>query len=150
MITIDEYWDTFLKETGRNIEEKCSGDLSFEAKGSLSAQLESLVLTGAKTAFFSYLPTFIIDNQPLPINGELYVLLNHSEEPLCIIEITNVEIIPFSEVTWDMAKLEGEDENLSSWREKHLDYIEQEADILGFEPSSDIKVVFQTFKVIYK
>ena len=44
----------------------------------------------------------------------------------------------------------SEDENLGQWKEKKQEYLEDEADILGFEFTPDIKLVFQTFKVVYK
>jgi len=49
---IDEYWNKFIKETGRSEEDRCSGDLNFEAKGFVGDELITLVLTERKTAFF--------------------------------------------------------------------------------------------------
>ena len=49
-----------------------------------------------------------------------------------------------------MARLEGEDENLGQWKERKQEYLKDEGDILGFEFTPDIKLVFQTFNVIYK
>ena len=53
MTVLDEYWQNFLKSTGRDTDEKCSGDLFFEAKGFVSDQLTALVLSEKKTAFFT-------------------------------------------------------------------------------------------------
>lgn len=150
MTVLDEYWQKFLKETGRDSEEKCSGDLNFNAKGFVNAELNALALSGQKTAFFTSLAEFNIDMEPLPISGELYILVDNNENPLCVLEITNVKTIPFNEVTWEMAKKEGEDENLESWREKQREYLEEEGTIQGFEFSMDIKIVMQEFRVIYK
>lgn len=149
MTNIDEYWFKFLKETGRNEDIKCAGDLFFEAKGFFGDELLSLVLSGKKTAFFTSYPTFEIDQEPLPVSGELYVVLDRAENPRCVIEIENVSVIPFNEITWGMAQKEGEDENLEQWREKHREYLEDEGAILGFEFTPNIKLVFQVFRVIY-
>ena len=59
-------------------------------------------------------------------------------------------LVPFNEVTWEMARLEGEDEDLGQWKERKQEYLEDEGAILGFEFTPDIKLVFQTFKVVYK
>ena len=67
-----------------------------------------------------------------------------------VIELESVNIIPFNEVTWEMAQKEGEDESLQAWREKHQEYLEDEGAVLGFEFTPDIKLVYQTFKVVYK
>ena len=52
MTVLDEYWQNFLKSTGRDTDEKCSGDLFFEAKGFVSDQLTALVLSEKKNCFF--------------------------------------------------------------------------------------------------
>jgi len=150
MDKLDDYWNNFLIETGRSLDEKCAGDLHFEAKGFVGDELISLVLSGKKTALFLSFATFSIDQEPLPVSGELYIILDRSENPVCVIETESVNIIPFNEVTWSMAQKEGEDESLDQWREKKREYLEDEGAILGFEFSMDIKLVYQTFKVVYK
>ena len=150
MTIVDEYWNKFIKETGRSPEDRCAGDLDFEAKGFACDQLVSLVLTEKKTAFFTSWATYAIDREPLPLSGELYVVLDRSGNPRCVIELESVNVIPFNEVTWAMAQKEGEDENLEQWREKKREYLEDEGHIVGFEFTPDIKLVFQTFKVIYR
>ena len=147
---IDEYWEKFIKDTGRDSEDKCAGDLNFEAKGFVGDELVSLVLSGKKTAFFSSWATFAIDQEPLPVSGELYIVLDRSNTARCVIEIETVNVIPFNEVTWGMAQKEGEDENLEEWKQKKQEYLEDEGNILGFEFTPDIKLVFQTFKVVYQ
>ena len=107
-------------------------------------------MQGQKQAFFTTLATFTIDNEPLPISGELYILVDNQNKPLCVLEIESVNIIPFNEVTFEMVKKEGECATMGEWKEKMQEYIEDEAHVLGFEYSPDIKLVYQTFKVIYK
>lgn len=150
MTELDEYWEKFIKETGRDPEDRCSGDIDFEAKGMVGAERISLILSGRKTAFFSSFATYTIDQEPLPVSGELYLVLDKYSKPCCVIELDNVSIIPFNEVPWELALQEGEDENLAAWKEKQQEYLEDEGKILGFEFSPDIKLVFQKFHVVYK
>ena len=150
MTQLDEYWNKFLAAKALPSETKCAGDLFFEAKGFVSDQMNALVLGGQKTAFFSSYATFAIDGEPLPVSGELYIVVDRANNPLCVIELQSVNIIPFNEVTWEMAKQEGEDENLEQWREKKKEYLEDEGAVLGFEFAHDIKLVFQTFTFVYK
>ena len=150
MTELDEYWYTFLKETGRDQEDKCAGDLNFEAKGFVGDELMALVIAGKKTAFFTSWATYAMDQEPLPISGELYIVVDRAEKPQCVIEIDSVAVLPFNEITWEMAKQEGEDQNLGEWKEKKQEYLEDEGAILGFEFTPDIKLVFQTFKVVYR
>lgn len=150
MTELDEYWEKFIKETGRDPEDRCAGDIDFEAKGIVGAERISLILTGRKTAFFSSFATYTIDQEPLPVSGELYLVLDKNGKPCCVIELDNVAIIPFYDVPWELASQEGEDENLTAWREKQQEYLEDEGQILGFDFSPDIKLVFQKFHVVYK
>lgn len=150
MTEIDEYWNKFIKETGRSEDDKCAGDLNFEAQGFVGDELITLVLAEKKTAFFSSWATYSIDQEPLPVSGELYVVLDRAENPRCVIETESVNIIPFNEVTWEMAQKEGEDSNIEEWRERKREYLEDEGAILGFEFTPDIKLVYQSFKVVYK
>lgn len=150
MTELDEYWERFLKETNRDPDDRCSGDLFFEAKGFVGTELTALVLAGKKTAIFTSYSTFAIDGEPLPMSGELYLVTDKKNAPVCVIEFENVEIVPYNEVTWEMAKLEGEDETLEAWREKTKEYLEDEGSIVGFDFTPDIKLVFQKFKVVYR
>lgn len=150
MTELDEYWNKFLIDTNRSLDDKCAGDLTFQAKGFLNDELLALVLCGKKTAFFSSYSTFAIDGEPLPVSGELYIVVDKNNIPKCVIEFANIQIIPYNEVTWEMAQKEGEDENLTSWREKQQEYLEDEGAVVGFEFSPDIKLVYQEFRVIYQ
>lgn len=150
MTELDEYWNNFLLATNRNLEEKCSGDLFFESKGFREAELISLILSEKKTALFTSFATFSIDGEPLPVSGELYLVVNKQNQPICVIEFESVQIIPYNEVTWEMAKQEGEDQNLEEWRQKEQEILEDEGAVVGFEFTPQIKLVYQSFKVIYK
>ncbi|MCQ2592330.1 MAG: ASCH domain-containing protein [Treponema sp.] len=150
MTDLDEYWEKFLIETNRSLDEKCAGDLSFEAKGFAGDELITLVLSGKKTAIFSSFSTFAIDGEPLPVSGELYIVLDRANNPRCVIELTSVNVIPYNEVTWEMAKQEGEDESLQAWKEKQQDYLEEEGALVGFDFNPGIKLVFQCFRVVYQ
>ena len=150
MTNLDEYWQKFITEKNLPPETKCAGDLFFEAKGFVGDELTALVISGQKTAFFSSYATFAIDQEPLPVSGELYIVVDRAQQQVCVIELESVNVLPFNEVTWEMAKKEGEDETLEAWREKHQEYLEDEGAVLGFEFSPDIKLVYQSFKMIYK
>ena len=69
---------------------------------------------------------------------------------LCIIQTTKVDILPYNQVTWEMAAKEGEDDSLESWRANHDDFFEFDADIMGYEFTPEMPVVFEEFKVLYK
>lgn len=150
MTLADEYWEKFITETNRSPEDRCAGDLCFDSDPLRNDQLVGLILTEKKTAFFTSWSTYAIDGEPLPMVGELYEVIDRSETPRCIIELDSVNIIPFNEVTWDMAVKEGEDGNLGEWKTRQTENLEYEGSVMGFNFSPDIKLVFQTFHVIYR
>lgn len=150
MSLADEYWEKFLKESNRSSEEKCAGDICFDSDSLRADQLVALVLGNKKTAFFTSWSTYAIDGEPLPVTGELYVLVDRADIPRCVIELESVNVIPFNEVTWEMAQKEGEDQNLAEWKERQQENLEYEGSILGFNFTPDIKLVFQIFRVIYR
>lgn len=127
-----------------------AGELSFEASGFVNDEIIALVLSGKKTAYFSTLATYIVDREDLPVSGEYYEVVDRAGNVRCVIEINSVQILPFNEVTWSMAELDGMDENLESWRERMREQIEEECAMVGFSFSPDLKLVFQTFSVIKK
>ena len=43
-----------------------------------------------------------------------------------------------------------DDAPLEQWKEKTLEYLNDEAAILGYEVVPNLKLVYQTFKVVYK
>lgn len=146
----DEFWQKFIAATGADPDTGCAGDLNFESKGFQNDAQIAMILTGHRTAIFSSFSSYHIDGEPLPVSGELYLVFDRGNNPVAVIEIESVNIVPFNEVTWGMAQQEGEDEDLESWRIKMQENLEDEGDILGFTFTPDIKLIFQTFRVLYK
>ncbi|MBQ3966928.1 MAG: ASCH domain-containing protein [Treponema sp.] len=151
MTQAEEYWEAYLAATHQNKEEAAfSGELMFEDEGFTGMSQLALILGGQKTAVFSPFPAYEINREPLPLAGEVYIVEDTNGKPRCIIEVTDVNVIPFGEVSWEMAQREGEDENLQAWREKQREYMSDEADLCGFDFNDGTKVVFEVFKVIYR
>lgn len=156
-MTTKEFCDLFLSRSGASVDGEdlsgegvFSGELSFENKGSFGASQLLLILLGKKTAFFSAFESFVINREPLPLLGELYVVKDEEDRPRCAIEVEEVQVLPFDEVAWSMARLEGEDENLEQWRERQEELMKEEASICGFEFKSNSKVVFERFSVVFR
>ena len=150
-MTTGEFWKKYLKETAQSEENAVySGELVFEDTGFTGQSQLSLVLSGAKTATFTPLDTIEINRELLPVAGEVYVVLDSNEEPACIIELTDVNVVPLNEIPWDLAARDGENENLEEWRDKMREFLEDEADLCGFTPREDSKIVCEIFHVVYR
>ena len=146
----DEFWQKFIQVTGTDPESKCAGDLTFESVGFTNDAQIANILSGQRTAIFSTFASYSVDGEPLPVSGELYLVFDRGNNPRAVIEIESVNILPFNEITWGMAQKEGEDENLEQWRVRQQENLEEEGEIVGFEFSPEIKIIFQTFRVLYK
>ena len=61
---------------------------------------------------------------------------------------TAVRVMRYGDITFDIAKLEGEDDSLESWRRNHERFFREEGKELGYTFSEDLDVVFEEFEVI--
>ena len=114
-------------------------------------QCANLVLIGEKRATAGLLWSYEAEKEPLPEMGQLSVITNWDKIPQCIIEIISVEQMPFNEVTDEFAFEEGEgDKTLEFWRKVHWEFFSAECDDIGQEPSQDMPVILEKFKVIYQ
>jgi len=69
---------------------------------------------------------------------------------MCIIETTDIEIIAFIDVVEKHAYEEGEgDRSLDYWREVHWAFFVEECKSIGREPTEDMPVVCERFRLIY-
>lgn len=110
--------------------------------------LLALVLDGRKTATSSSLRAYEIEDEPLPEPGHRSVITDWAGTPGCIVEITDVQVIPFDELTFDLVQLEGEDDDLDSWQAEHRRFFTAEAAEFGYTFSPDMPVVFERFRVV--
>ena len=65
---------------------------------------------------------------------------------VCFIKTINVIITEFKNITWDLAKLEGENKSLNEWNESHMNYF----NIIDPNFNENTKVIFEVFEVIKK
>ncbi|HAS62473.1 MAG TPA: RNA-binding protein [Vibrio sp.] len=109
-----------------------------------------LVDVGIKRASCSLKQGYDIDDEPLPLVGRLTVVLNWSQEPVCIIEHKDVSICRFSEVTEEFAALEGEgDGSYQWWHNAHLQFFTQYAAEVGAQFTEESELVLERFEKVY-
>ena len=112
--------------------------------------LNELVLAGAKRATASLAWRYPFDGLAQPKAGDLSIVTSWLRQPLCIIETTSVEVVPFDEVSEDFARAEGEgDGTLASWRSDHTIFFAGECARIGRSPSERMPVVCERFRVVY-
>ena len=112
-------------------------------------ELLALVLSGIKTAAATALWDYEAAGEELPKPGALGILTDGRGVPHALVVTTQVEIVPFDEVSAEHAYLEGQgDRSLATWREVlERSFTEHAVHSRGF--SLDMPVVLQRFAVLY-
>jgi uncharacterized protein YhfF len=146
----EDFWQKFLNDTGRNPDARPFECFHFELSERLANELLALVLSGKKRATASSLRSFEAQGAPPPRPGDLSVVTDWDGNPRCVIETTAVAVLPFRDVTFEICRREGEDDNLESWRRGHTRFFAEEGKALGYEFSDDMPVVFEDFRVVYQ
>ena len=145
IMTGKELWDAFAQENNL-------ADYDYEAWafGADADLLAHLVAVGEKTATASAYPLYELENEPLPAAGEYSVILDASDNAVCVIQTKKVTVVPFIEVTAEHAYKEGEgDKSLNFWRETHGKFFAQCLDEVGLKFTYDMQVVCEEFVVVY-
>lgn len=144
-MSIEKYWEQFV-----------DGNPEYSSKpytawqfGADPDTLAQLVIDGTKTLTCSGLKLYEIEDEALPKVGDISIILNTSDEPVCVIENTSVYTIPFKDAGEEIAYKEGEgDRSLSYWRQAHLDFFIPEFKNQGLVFSEEEMIVVEEFKVI--
>ncbi|GEL47809.1 hypothetical protein CHO01_29250 [Cellulomonas hominis] len=123
---------------------------SFGDDPTLADQLLGLVLDGVKTGTSTALAELGHADEPLPVKGDLSIVLDGSGRPGALIRTTRVETVPFDRVDAEFAAAEGEDDrSLASWRTEHERYWRRVLEPLGEEFAADMPVVTERFELLY-
>ena len=112
--------------------------------------LARLVLSGEKPATCSALCFYEMDNERLPAQGDISVILNSKDEAVCIIETTKVYISRFDQVTASHALKEGEgDKSLEYWRKVHEEFFTNELKEIDLRFDKNMNLVCEEFEVVW-
>lgn len=147
---IEDFWHRFLIEKRLSPDSTYFDCFHFELTEKWAEELLRLVLLGKKKATASSLYAFEKENLRLPEVGDFSIVTNWAGEPKCVIQTSKVRILPFREMTYDICKLEGEDDTLESWQRGHQRFFTEEGKELGYEFTEDMPVVFEEFEVVYQ
>ena len=149
---IEEYWESFVDSLSGDVEDIPH---EYQAWGfgntpEMAEKLGKLVVEGIKTATASLAWSYEPEAEPYPKVGDYSVVLDSEGRPICIIQTTEVDVVPFIEVDPDHAYQEGEgDRSLAFWREVHWRFFAAECEILGKEPDQKMPVVCEKFELVF-
>lgn len=148
-MTVDEFWNTFLLEQGKDDDIQYIDCFHFELTEKWANELLRLVLLGKKQATSSSLLAYEISGDRVPLIGDYSIVTDWDGNPRCVIETTNITILPFKDITFEICKREGEDDSLESWRKGHIKFFTEDGKELGYTFSENMPVIFEDFKVVF-
>jgi uncharacterized protein YhfF len=150
---LEAYWSGYLETLPAGSPMR---DEQYVAEGwgdspRLADELGTLIVTGAKTATCSALWEYEAEGSALPEAGSKTIVLDGQDDPLCIVETTEVVVRPYDEVDAKFAYEEGEGpRSLEYWRDAHWRFFSRTLPTIGKEPSVDMPLVCERFRVIYE
>ena len=150
---VEVYWRSYLATLpeGSSARDETYEAWSFGDTPEMADELGALVVSGRKTATCSALWELEAEDGPMPRVGEKAVILNGGDEPLCVIETTEVEVRRFDGVDERFAGDEGEgDRTLKYWRGAHRDFFARTLPGIGRAFAEDMPLVCERFRVIHE
>ena len=147
----EAFWQVYLASLPEGSEPPRSYEAwHFCSNEKAANELGKLAKAGIKTATCSLVWEYEAEHGKLPQVGDLSIVTNWDGEPLCIIETTGVQVKAFSQVDEQHAYDEGEgDRSLAYWRQVHWQVFSAECAALGREPTEDMPLVCERFRVIF-
>lgn len=110
----------------------------------MADELLRLVLTGKKTATVS----IVLEGEKTPKVGDLSLVLNGQGQSACVIKTVYLETVKFCDLTWDMVKLEGEDETFEQWKAGNIRYWTRDAVKRGYTFTEEMPITFERFELV--
>jgi uncharacterized protein YhfF len=150
---VDRYWAQFLATfpTGSERPQGYYDSFYFGMTAESAVSIAALVLDGTKTATGSLQWVYEAEGRRPPAPGDYGIVTDAAGNPLCIIQDTDIRVVPYDEVdaafAWDGGEL---DRSLESWRAIYWEYIASESARIGREPTIRTPLICERFRVVYR
>ena len=106
---VDQYWSQFLASLPPEKRPRTYLEAFFFGTNPATAhEITRHVLCGGKTATSDLLWARESEGKPIPHCGDHSIVTNGGDDPQCVIQTTDVRIVPFDEVTQADAVAYGE------------------------------------------
>lgn len=149
---VEQYWRNYLKTLEPEDRASKSYDTwHFGDTEKLANELAELVKTGEKTATSVLVWQFEDNGWKFPTIGDIVIVTDWNGNPSCIIEITEVEVRAFDEIDERFVFDYGEgDKSLAWWRRGMWGYYSKLCRKIGREPTGDMPLSCQRFRLVFK
>lgn len=78
--------------------------------------------------------------------GKQSIIVDDNGKDACLVETTAIHKMKFCDMTWELAKLEGENKTLNEWKEIHEKYFKK----INKNFNENTKIIFEIFKLVKK
>lgn len=149
---VEQFWNTSLQTLSqaeadgkRLFEVFCFGDSEGTAN-----HLAELVVKRIKSTTSALLWEHEIKGKPIARVGDVSIVTNWNQTPVCVIETIDVRIVPFSEVGVEFVYDYGEgDRSMNFWHKNMWEYYSEKCCALGRTPTPEMPVVCERFRVVF-
>jgi uncharacterized protein YhfF len=148
---IEAYWQAYLATRGDLVPPPLDFDPVWHFGNlEVAGRIGQLVKASIKTATSSLLWHLEQIGEPVPRVGACGIVADGENNPICIAQVTEVEIKPFNAVDAQFAYDYGEyGRTLEQWRVASWEYFSEVCARIGREPSETMPMVCQRFRRIY-
>ena len=147
---VNRYWAQYLDSLPEHATRRFVGAAAFGITSEDASAIARLVRNGIKTATGGLIWANEADGRRLARPADLWIVIAGRDEPVCIIETTEVRIFPYDEVPDEYAWEGGEgDRSVRDWRRIYWKYIVSECKRIGREPNVKAPLAMERFRVVY-
>ncbi len=146
-----EFWNAFAETQATDPRPRFLEAFHFDDNECSANQLARLVLAGRKRATAALLWVHDHEKKRLPRPGDLSIVTDFAGNAVCVIETTQVDVVPFDEVSEEFAATEGEgDGSLPYWRRVHEAFFGRACKRIGRTADPHMPVVCERFEVVFR
>ena len=147
---VDSFWDVYCLSLPQEERDRQYYEAFIFGSIQTANKLAGLVLAGVKTATSELLWNLESEGKPLWHVGDESIVLDGSNNPVCVIVTTELTVKPFNEVDEEFARDYGEGDRTLEWWKEYIweDYVKQ-CESLGRQATPDMLLVFERFIVTY-
>jgi len=111
--------------------------------------LAQMVIDGRKTTTSSSHARYIAKGWPIPVVGAHSIILNSQDEPVAIIKVIDVQIVPMDEVSIRYMRNEGDcGLDGENWWSIHEEFFTELLAEIGMDFSNDMLVICERFELV--
>lgn len=146
---VQKFWEDFCEVSNTDVQ--TSFQIWYFGLDKKDAEeLSELVLQGKKRATASLIWEYESNPQDAPILDGFSVVTDFEGNPKCVVQTTELRVVPFNEVDAEFAFDEGEgNQSLDYWRQIHWDYFSRRCAAIGKNPDLEMPVNCERFKLLY-